>query len=208
MPNIGLWTRLCPKCQVIEAHRTLYIKTESHGKSKWHRIFWVCTACGSLNHVTMPVCRLEYVPLELPSPLVACVVEALKQGPKDVDELVRALKGNCPGVRHIFTSEVRLALEYLERLGAASEQPDDRTERTLEELRARRATSSHLGLCPAEAEKGIEAKGLVSVYAQRRQKVNRGDEPTNTGKLRLAPVGVLCVACGYNRIDSALLASR
>ena len=156
----------------------------------------------------MPVCRLEYVPLELPSPLVACVVEALKQGPKDVDELVRALKGNCPGVRHIFTSEVRLALEYLERLGAASEQPDDRTERTLEELRARRATSSHLGLCPAEAEKGIEAKGLVSVYAQRRQKVNRGDEPTNTGKLRLAPVGVLCVACGYNRIDSALLASR
>jgi hypothetical protein len=199
--NLGLSTRLCPKCQLREAHRTLYVKTESHDRSRWHRIFWACTKCGSLNHVDLPVYRLEYVPFDPPSPLVACTVETLKQGPKNLDELVQAMKGNCPGVRHVFTTDVRYALEYLKRRGIVSELPNDLTERVLTELRTRQAASNHLRLCPVEAEKGVETKGLVSVYAQHRLKLNDENEPTRTGQLRLTPVGVFCVSCGYHRID-------
>lgn len=206
MPNLGLWTRRCPKCQLLEAHRTLYVKTESHDKSKWHRIFWACVKCGSLNHVTLPVYRLEYVPFEPPSPPVACAVETLKQGPKNLDELVQTMKGNCPGVRHVFAAEVRHALEYLKRRGIVSELSNDLTERVLTELRTRQATSNHLRLCPAEAEKGVETKALLSVYAQHRLKVGNADEPTRTGQLRLMPVGVFCISCGYHRIDSAQMA--
>lgn len=203
MPNLGLSTRLCPKCQLREAHRTLYVKTESHDKSRWHRIFWACTKCGSLNHVTLPVYRLEYVPFEPPSPLIACAVETLKQGPKNLDELVQAMKGNCPGVRHVFTTDVRFALEYLKRRGIVSELPNDLTERLLSELRTKQTTSNHLRPCPAEVEKGVETKGLVSVYAQHRLKANDGNDPTRTHQLRLAPVGVFCISCGYHRIDTA-----
>ena len=203
MSNLGLSTRLCPKCQLREAHRTLYVKTESHDKSRWHRIFWACTKCGSLNHVTLPVYKLEYVPFEPPSPLVACAVETLKQGPKNLDELVQAMKGNCPGVRHVFTTDVWIAMEYLKWRGIVSELPNDLTERLLTELRARQGTSNHLRSCPAEAEKGVKAKRLVSVYAQHRLKANDGAEPTRTGQLRLTPVGVLCISCGYHRIDTA-----
>ena len=199
MPNLGLSARLCLKCRLREAHRTLYVKTETNGKSKWHRIFWACTKCGSLNHVILSVYRLEFIPLELPSPLVAFAVETLQQRPKSPDELVQAMKGNCPGVRHVFTGEVRMALEYLQRLGIVTERRDDLTERTLTELRTRQASSNHLGVCPAEAEKGVRTKGLVSVYAQHQVKKMDGDEPTRTGQLRLAPAGVLCVSCGYHR---------
>jgi hypothetical protein len=201
MPNLGLSTRLCPKCQLREAHRTLYVKTESHDRSRWHRIFWACMKCGSLNHVTLPVYKLEYVPFEPPSPLVACAVEALKQGPKNLDELVQTMKGNGPGIRHVFTTDVRIALEYLKRRGIVSELPNDLTERVLTELRTRQATSNHLRLCPAEAEKGVEAKGLVSVYAQHRLKVKDREVPARTGQLKLTPVGFVCISCGYHRID-------
>ena len=203
MPNVGLSTRLCPKCQLREAHRTLYVKTESHEKNSCRRIIKKITKCGSLNNVHLPVYKLEYVPFEPPSPLVACAVETLKQGPKNVDELVQAVKGNCPGVRHVFGADVRFALEYLKRRGIVSELPNDLTERLLTELRSRQATSNHLRPCPAEAEKGVETKGLVSVYAQHRLKMNDGDEPTRTGQLRLSPVGVFCISCGYHRIDTA-----
>ena len=208
MPNLGLSARLCPKCRLREAHRTLYVKIESNGKSKWHRIFWACTKCGSLNHVILSVYRLEFIPLELPSPLVACAVETLQQGPKSLDELVQAMKGNCPGVRHVFTGEVRMALEFLQRRGIVTEQRDDLTERTLTELRTRQASSNHLGVCPAEAEKGVRTKGLVSVYAQHRVKEMDGDEPTRTGQLRLAPAGVLCVSCGYHRFGLDYVTKR
>ena len=201
MPNLGLSARLCPRCRLREAHRTLYVKTETDGKSKWRRIFWACAKCGSLNHVILSVYRLEFIPLELPSPLVACAVETLQQGPKSPDELVQALKGNCPGVRHVFTGEVRMALEFLQRRGIVTEQRNDLTERTLAEIRARQASSNHLKPCPAEAEKGVKKKGLVSVYAQHRLRVNEGDGPTRTGRLRLTPVGALCVSCGHHRID-------
>ena len=203
MPNLGLSARLCPKCGLREAHRTLYVKTESGGKSKWLRIFWACTKCGSLNHVILPIYRLEFIPLELPSPLVACTVETLQQRPKSLDEVVQGMKGNCRGVRHVFTREVRMALEYLRRRGIVTEQRDDLTERILAEIRARQVSSNHLKLCPAEAEKGVKKKGLVSVYAQHRLRVNEGDGPTHTGKLRLTPLGVLCVSCGYRRMDLA-----
>ncbi len=203
MPNLGLSARLCPKCRLREAHRTLYVKTESNGKSKWLRIYRACTKCGSLNHVILSVYSLEFIPLELPSPLVACTVETLQQGPKSIDELVQALKGNCPSVRHVFNGEVRMALEYLQRRGIVTERRDDLTERILAEIRARQASSNRLKQCPAEAEKGVKKKGLVSVYAQHRLRAKEGGGPTRTGKLRLTPVGVLCVSCGYHRIDPA-----
>jgi hypothetical protein len=208
MPNLGLWTRLCPNCKVIQAHRTLYVKTESHGRSQWHRIFWACTACNSLNHVTLAVYRLEPVLLELPTPLSVCTVEALKQGPKSVDQLVQALRGNCQGVRHVFTSDVRMVLEYLKGRGKVVEEMEDFTDQTVAELRNRAASSNRLGQCPAEAERGIATKGLISVYAQRRQEVGGGDEPTRTGRLGFTPVGILCVSCGYHQIDVALIVNR
>lgn len=69
-------------------------------------------------------------------------------------------------------------------------------------------TREHLGWCPAEAARGVVTKGLVSVYAQHRERVDDGDEPTRTGRSRLSPVGVLCVSCGYHQIDPATIANR
>jgi len=208
VPNRGLWTRLCPRCAKVVNHRTLYIKTESNGRSRWLRIFWACTACESLNHVVLPVYRLEPVLVELPTPLSVCTVEELKQGPKGVDQLVQALRGNCPGVRHVFTSEVRLVLEYLKGRGKVTEEMKDFTDRAIAELRNRAASSSHLGQCPAEAAQGVATKGLVSVYAQHREKADDRDEPSRTGRSRLTPVGVLCVSCGCHQIDPAMIANR
>ena len=205
MPNRGLWTRLCPTCAKVVAHRTLYVKTESNGKSRWLRIFWACTACSSLNHVTLPVYRLRPVRVELPTPMSVCTVEALKHGPKSVDQLVEALRGNCPGVRHVFKAEVGMVLEYLKTRGRVVEEMQDLTERAGAELRNRRASSSHLGRCPAEAARGVVMRGVVSVHAQYRQKVTDGDAPTRTGRPSLTQVGVLCVSCGYHQIDRALI---
>ena len=206
MPNRGLWTRLCPTCAKVVSHRTLYVKTESNGRTRWLRIFWACTACSSLNHVTLPVYRLRPVRVELPTPLSVCTVEALKHGPKSVDQLVEALRGNCPGVRHVFRAEVGMVLEYLKTRGRVVEEMQDLTERAMAEFRNRRASSSHLGQCPAEAARGVVIRGVVSVYAQYRQRVAGGDEPTRTGRPSLAPVGFLCVSCGYHQIDQALIA--
>ncbi|MDG7024690.1 MAG: hypothetical protein JRN45_09260 [Nitrososphaerota archaeon] len=202
---LGLRTRLCPNCREIVAHKTLYVKTETNGRSRWPRIFWACTRCNTLNHVILPTYRLESVPSELPSPLVTGVVEALRGRPLDFDELIQTLRGHCPGVRHVFNSEVALALEFLERRGIVAEQAEDVTERTLGELRAKSAASSRLGLCPAEAERGSVKKGVVSVYAQHRQ-VAKASEGNHVGRLKLSPVGVLCIRCGYSRLDPALVA--
>lgn len=207
MPKfLGLRTRLCPNCREITAHKTLYVKTETNSKSRWLRIFWACTGCNALNHVVLPTYRLESVPSELPSPLVTCVVEALKERSQDLDELIQSLRGHCPGVRHVFNSEVVLVLEYLKGRGVVAEQKDDVTERTLAELRARATLSSRLGHCPEEAKRGIVTKCLVSVYAQRRLEEKVGDRETRTSQLKLAPVGVLCIRCGYRSIDPSLIA--
>ena len=208
MPNLGLCTRLCPTCAKVVAHRTLYIKTESKGRSRWLRIFWACTACNSLNHVILSIYRLEPVAVELPTPLSVCTVEALRQGPMSVDQIVWALRGDCPDVRHVFTSEVKLVLEYLKGRGKVIEERDDLTERTTAKLRNREATSRHLGLCPAEAAWGVVTKGLLSVYAQHRQIEKGEDGPTRTGQQRFAPAGVFCVSCGYHQIGSALTTNR
>ena len=208
MPNLGLCTRLCPTCAKVVAHRTLYIKTESKGRSRWLRIFWACTTCNSLNHVILPIYRLEPVAVELPTPLSVCTVDALKQGPMNVDQVVWALRGDCPEVHHIFTSEVKLVLEYLKGRGKVIEERVDLTKRTTAELRNREAASRHLGLCPDEAARGVVTKGLISVYAQHRQIEKGEDGPTRTGQQRFAPVGVFCVSCGYHRIDVSLMANR
>ena len=143
--------------------------------------------------------------MELPTPLSVCTVEALKHGPESVDQLVEALRGNCPGVRHVFRAEVGMVLEYLKTRGRVVEEMQDLTERAGAELRNRRASSSHLGQCPAEAARGVVTRGVVSVYAQFRQRVAGGDEPIRTGRPSLMPVGFLCVSCGYHQIDQALI---
>ncbi|MDG7013921.1 MAG: hypothetical protein JRN11_00770 [Nitrososphaerota archaeon] len=77
--------------------------------------------------------------LGLPSLLATSAAEELQEGPKSLDELVQAMKGNCLGASHVFTGEVRMALEYLQRRGIVTEQRDDLTERILAELRIRQA---------------------------------------------------------------------
>ena len=98
-----------------------------------------------------------------------------------------------------------MVLEYLKTRGRVIEEMEDLTERAMAGLRNRRASSSHLGQCPAEAARGVVMRGVVSVYAQYRQKVTDGDEPTRTGRPSLTLVGVLCVSCGYHQIDQALI---
>ena len=43
----GLRTRFCAKCGELTPHRTLYVKTDTGGRSKWFQLFWTCTKCGS-----------------------------------------------------------------------------------------------------------------------------------------------------------------
>jgi len=206
MPKFrGLTTRLCPSCGRAEAHRTLYVKTESHYKSTWLRIFWACTTCNQLNHVIQPIYRLQFALMDSPSLLVSCVTDALNEKPLDLDELVQNLREHYANDFEILSSEVALALEYLKARGAVKEEGVDRTERTLATLRARSAWSSHLSPCPAEAKRGIVSRGLVSLYAQHRLQVEMLGERTRMGQLRLAPVGVYCIQCGFHHVDPDLL---
>jgi hypothetical protein len=180
----GLKTRLCSRCGALTPHRTLYAKSESGGRTKWFQLFWACTACGSLNHVTISTYRLESAASTLPSALALGVVNSMQQGPLDFDELVASLRKNgVVGVRHIFNSDVTMALEYLKRRRVVAEEPGDRTERMLDALRARAGESRHLGPCPVD-----QSTRLVSLYAQKRR--------------RLVPIGVFCLSCGYQHVDS------
>ena len=107
----GLRTRLCAKCGELASQRTLYVKTDTGGRSKWFQLFWACTKCGSLNHIVLPIYRLERASSHLPSVLAIAVVSALEEGPLDLDELIVNLrKRQIPGVNHIFNSEVGMAL--------------------------------------------------------------------------------------------------
>jgi len=74
-----------------------------------------------------------------------------------------------------------------------AEEPRDRTARVLDILRDRSTESTRLGPCPAELSRGIERRGLVSLYAQRRAVSSQG--------MMLTPVGVLCPSCQYHRIE-------
>ncbi len=190
MGNIrGLRTRLCPKCQEATPHRTLYVRATSDGKRRWFQLFWACTKCGSLNRIVLPAYRLERASSPLPSALAVAVVKALEEGPLDFDELVTSLRRRRPAnIRHIFNSEVALAVEFLKGRGVVAEESMDRTEKLLAVLRGRSEASSHLGTCPAEAK-----RALISLYAQRQEGAAR--------ETRLVPVGVFCLRCPYHRID-------
>jgi hypothetical protein len=190
----GLRTRLCPKCGELTPHRTLYVKSDTAGRSKWFQLFWACTNCGSLNHIVLPTYRLERISSPLPSVLAIAVVNALEEGPLDLDELIMKLrKRQIPGVHHIFNSEVGMTLEFLKGRGVVEEVSGDRTEKVLDALRARSTESERLGPCPVELGHRIVGKRLVSLYAQRSASSARG--------MRLVPVGVLCVYCQYHQID-------
>ena len=75
----GLRTRLCAKCGELTSHRTLYVKTDTGGRSKWFQLFWACTKCGSLNHIVLPIYRLELVSSHRPSVLAIAVINALEE---------------------------------------------------------------------------------------------------------------------------------
>src|SRR2546426_4055587 len=194
----GLRTRLCAKCRELTPHRTLYVKTDTGGRSKWFQLFWTCTKCGSLNHIVLPVYGLKRASSHLPSVLAIAVVNALEEGPLDLDELIVNLrKRQIPGVHHVFNSEVGMALEFLKDRGVVEEVSGDRTEKVLGALRARSTESKRLGLCPAELSQSVVGKTLVSLYAQ--------SSTTSARGMRLVPVGVLCLHCQFHQIDMSQL---
>jgi len=197
--------RLCPTCRMVVAHRTLYARTESEGRTRWLRLFWACTECRRLNHVIVPAYMLQRVPGELPTPLATAVAAALRERPLDFDELVMTLRRGCPGVRHVFNSDVGMVLEYFAGRGIVAGEMEDVTERSLAELRAKTSDSKHLGQCPAETNPGFNGKSLISVYSQRRIEATDG-RPVASQQSRFTPAGVLCLRCGYHRIDPRLTA--
>lgn len=205
MGNVrGLRTRLCPKCNQLTPHRNLYTKTESGGRTRWLQLFWVCSECDSLNHVLLPRYRLESASAQLPSAMAIGVVTALADGSLDFGELVTALKlRRVPEVRHIFSSDVAMALEYLKGRGVVGEEDGDRTERTLDDLRARLANSGHLRKCPIEEQQGFAIKSLISLYFERWISAAGDDHRGATKTRRMVPVGALCLSCGYTSLDSS-----
>jgi len=190
----GLRTRLCPKCSEITPHRTLYVRSTSNGKRRWFQLFWACMKCGSLNHIVLPAYRLERATLPLPSSLAVAIVNALEAGSLDSNELITTLRRlRSPEIRHIFNSEVALAVEFLKGRGIVAEEDRDCTERILDRLRAQSARSKHMGTCPTEASQNVPVRSLVSLYLQRRSGPARA--------VRFVPVGALCVRCHYHRTD-------
>ena len=190
----GLRTRLCPKCSEITPHRTLYVRATSNGKRRWFQLFWACMKCGSFNHIILPAYRLERASFPLPSALAVAIVNALEAGQLDSNELITTLRRlRSPEIRHIFNSEVALAVEFLKGRGVVAEEDRDCTERILDGLRAQSARSKHMGTCPTEGSQNVPVKSLVSLYVQRRWGPARA--------VRFAPVGALCVRCRYHRID-------
>ena len=78
MGNIrGLKNRLCPRCNALTPHRTLYARVTAEGKRRWAGLFWACEKCHSLNHVILPVYSLGRLSSPLAAPLAVEVVKAL-----------------------------------------------------------------------------------------------------------------------------------
>jgi hypothetical protein len=140
------------------------------------------------------------MPAETPSVLVNVVVEVLKAGPMDAFQLLAELRRRrSQAVRHIFDSEVEMAIEYLKSRGAVAEETIDRTALTIQALRARPWKSKHLGSCPAELEGSVvRRKGLVSLYAQKSSTWNQG---LGSRRTQLGPIGTFCLNCQYCDID-------
>lgn len=197
---------MCPKCAEVVPHRTLYVKIESAGRSKWFGIFRVCTKCLSLNTVIFPRFRLESVPSVLPSQLAWMVVNALKDAPLDCSEIVTHLRR--PQVRskeHVLKLEVLLVLEYLRKSKVVGENKINRTGQILQMLRSRGSESKHLGPCPAELRRGCERRRLISLYVQRWTAVKRDGHESPIQRKRSLPAGVLCLSCLYHDLDQRLV---
>ena len=195
MGNVrGLRTRPCPKCNRITHHRTLYARSTTKGNRRWLQLFWACTRCESLNHIVLPSYRLERASSPLPSALAISVVTALEDGPLDFDGLIMSLRrAHAAGIRHIFNSEVKLAVEFLKGRGVIAEENKDCTEKVLESLKVQSAQSRHLSVCPAESKPGSSQRSLVSLYAQRQEGTANG--------MKLVSVGAFCLRCQYHQID-------
>jgi hypothetical protein len=94
------------------------VKNETGGRSKWHTILWGCVECKSLNHVILPRYRLTFIPSKSPSALVTGVVEVLRDGPMNLSQLLAELRHRRKqAIRHVFSSEVEMAVEYLKTKG-------------------------------------------------------------------------------------------
>ena len=170
------------------------MRATTRGKRRWLQLFWVCTKCKSLNHINLPVYSLERASSPLPSALAVSVVNALKDGPLDFNELIMSLRrAHIAEVRHIFNSEVKLAVEFLRSRGVIAEENTDCTEKALESMRVQSLQSKHLGICPVESKMGPMRRSLVSLYAQREQ----GD----AREMRFVSVGAFCPRCQYQQIN-------
>ena len=197
MGNVrGLRTRLCPRCNEYTPNRTLYVKTRSGDRPRWLQTFWACERCGSMNHIILPAYRLERASIPLPKGLALGVVDVLEEGGElDLDELIMKLRKRfIPGVRHVFNSEVGLALEFLKGVGVIAEGTQDRTEKVLDLLKARPAETYRMGPCPAESNHTTTKGALVSLYAQ----TGEG----SLGATRLVPIGVFCPHCQINSVGT------
>ena len=178
----GLKNRLCPRCNALTPHRTLYARTTAEGKRKWMGLFWACEKCHCLNHVVLPVYSLGRLSSPLATPLAVAVVKALEEGPLDFNELVARLRREHPTqTRHIFETAITTILEFLRGRGIVTETQGDRTENILGALRLRR-----LGVCPVESK-----RTLVSLYAQRQS--GAASQP------RFVSAGAYCTSCGYHQ---------
>lgn len=91
-----------------------------------------------------------------------------------------------------------MAVQYLRAKGVVTEEMIDLTEQTVVALKARPWKSKHLGPCPGELERGVVTKDLVSLYSQ---KLVPGNRETERRRMQLAPIGILCLHCGYRRVD-------
>lgn len=200
MPNSrGLWHWFCPACKTVTPQRTLNVKVESAGKTKWYPVFRLCTACGAFNPVVYRRYTLSRPPGAIPSRLARSVTDELKGGPLELPQLLSRLRGHPnEGVGHVLKSDVLMVLEYLERAGVVESQEVNRTEDTIGILGRRGPASTHHGPCPEELKRGIASFTLVSLYAQTRRNALPGHPRTFTHR------GWLCLNCGYRRIGRAV----
>lgn len=197
---------MCPSCAEVVPHRTLYVKIESAGRSKWFGIHRVCTKCLSLNPVIIPRYWLKSVPSELPSQLAWMVVNELKVGPLDCSEIITHLRrARGWSKKHVLKLEVLLVLEYLRKSEVAGEKRINRTMQILRMLRSRSMESKHLGPCPAELRRGSERRSLIALYVQRWTAVTRDGRESPIQRKRSLPAGVLCLGCLYHNLDQHLV---
>ena len=183
MGNVrGLKNRLCPRCNALTPHRTLYARVTAEGKRRWTGLFWACEKCRSLNHVVLPVYSLGRLSSPLATPLAVAVVKALEESPLDFNELVARLRREQPPqAGHIFETAVTTILEFLRGRGIVTEEQKDHTEDILGALRLGR-----LGVCPLESK-----RALVSLYAQKQG--GAASQP------KFVSAGAYCTSCGYRQ---------